>query len=158
MRRRLMLIAGVAVLLLGAGANAGGDPDDDDRFAGEVLVKLVETLHHSPRADADLRSLLGSSIELAFLALERSDSPASLRALARSTMLRLDAGGAEVREAAILQKGRAIDSALARVIDDDYDTICRGTMAGVCVMRDDARKYVTELRSGLTDAGGRPAP
>jgi hypothetical protein len=152
-----MLIAGVAVLLYGAGASAGGNPDDD-QFAGEVLVKLVETLHHSPRADADLRGLLGSSIELAFLALERSDSPAAFRALARSAMLRVDAGGGQVRTAAIVRKGPAIESALARVIDEDYETICRGTMADVCMTRDDARRYITELRAGLADSSGRGAP
>src|SRR5262249_62018430 len=92
---------------------------------------------------------LGSSIEFLFLQLKRSRTRAAAEALARTAVLRIDAGGGQSRTEAILSKGATMVPLLNKIEAKDYQRLCSGAMAASCMSEGDVAKYISTLNEAL---------
>lgn len=148
MRRRLSLTIASLALAVSAAALAS-DQDEQDKNGGLLIFEITRILATKPNLDAEVRVALGASLEYLFIQLQRSRTKASRSALAITTVLRLDAGGAESRTEAILSKGRPVIVDLNRV-QTEYLRLCAPTLAAtICRSQDDFTKHVEDLKRAL---------
>lgn len=148
MRRRLSLT--IASMALAATAVAlANDQEEQDQNGGLLIFEITRILATKPALDAEVRVALGASLEYLFIQLQRSKTMASRAALARTVVLRLDAGGAESRTEAILAKGRSVIVELNKV-QTEYQRLCApSSAAAVCRSREDFTNQVGDLKRAL---------
>lgn len=148
MRRRLSLTVASLALVVSAVALAN-DQEEQDRNGGLLIFEITRILATKPDLDAEVRVALGASLEYLFIQLQRSKTKASRVALARTAVLRLDAGGSESRTEAILAKGQQVIVELNKV-QTEYQRLCApSSTAAVCRPQDDFTKQVEDLKRAL---------
>ena len=147
MRGRLMTLAGAMLIALPALASPG--EEDEDRGGGQLIFQIARVLASTPNLDAESHSALGSSMEFLFLQLKRSRTKAAAESLARTAVLRIDAGGGESRTEAILSKGPTMVPQLKKIAANDYQRLCTGAMATSCMSESDVAKYIATLTEAL---------
>lgn len=154
MRIRLMAVA--AALLLALPATAESLEEEQDRAAGQLIFQIVKVMAFTPNLDIEAQGLLGSSLEFTFLLLQRSRTRSSAEALARIALLRIDAGGGESKDEAILSKGAQMLPLLRKLPLEEYPRLCAGAMSAVCVTEKELERYVADMSDALIH--GRTVP
>lgn len=143
MRRRLKLLLATVSIVGGLVLPVNASTlDEQDTNCGLLIFEITRILSVNTRLEPDVRVALGASLEYLFIQLSRSESSASLDALARSSVLDLDAGGSVSRTNAILSKGKLISRNLARV-QRNYRDLCSSRTD--CMSLDHVTEYVQSL-------------
>lgn len=128
---------------------ASQNDEYEDRSAGQLISEIAVVLTSKSSLDMEAHSALGSSMEFLFLQLKRSKTKAATDALARTVVLRIDAGGGESRTEAILSKGPLIVGRLKKTVQTEYHRLCSGATAPACMSQGEVAKYVAILIEAL---------
>jgi hypothetical protein len=154
MRSRLTIFVTVMALAVTARASAH-DREEQDQNCGRLLFEITRILATKPNLDTDARVALGASLEFLFIQLQRSKTRSATVALARTAVLKLDAGGGESRNDAILSKGLPMVAELKKVSSADYQRLCAASTATVvCQTQAEVVKYVASLTEPLRRSSG----
>jgi hypothetical protein len=146
---RLTLLVAAMALSFAASASPQ-DREEQDQNCGRLLFEIARILATKPNLDTDARVALGASLEFLFVQLQRSKTRSATVALARTAVLKLDAGGSESRSEAILSKGMPMVAELKKVSTADYLRLCAAsTAAVVCQSQAEVAKYVASLTEPL---------
>lgn len=137
------------LLLLALPAMAAPEDEEQDRIGGELIFEIVKVLASTPHLDTEVRGTLGSSLEFSFLLLQRSRTKSSAEALARTVVLRIDAGGGESRTEAILSKGAEMLPLLRKIQPGDVRRLCAGAMGVACMSEGDVAREIADLSDAL---------
>jgi hypothetical protein len=153
---RFRLTAAALLLLFAASLMAAPEDEEEDRLGGQLIFNITKVLSSTPNLDPEARSALESSLEFLFLQLQRSPTRSAAEALARTVVLRIDAGGGQSRTEAILSKGPQMRPLLKKALADDYQRLCVHAMRSVCMSEADVAWHVAGPDDALVH--GRTVP